>query len=123
MLRRHDDSVDGAGHCALVADGDLGLAVGPEEVDDARLPHLGEPLGQPVREPDRDGHELRGLGSRVPEHDALVAGTLQVPGVFARLLAGLERRCRRPGRYRATGPPIEMETPHERPSNQTSEEL
>ena len=79
------------GHDALVADGDLGLAVGAQVVERAVLAHLGEALGEPVREPDRQRHVLRGLGGGVAEHDALVAGALAVEVVDALLGARLER--------------------------------
>ena len=48
--------------------------------------------GQAVGEPDRQWHELRGLGGGVAEHDALVAGTLQIERVCVRSVSGLERR-------------------------------
>ncbi len=45
-------------HAVLVVDRHLRLAVGTQEVDDALLADLGEPLGEAVREPDRHRHEI-----------------------------------------------------------------
>ena len=44
------------------------------------LADLGEPVGQPVREPDRHRHEVVGLVAGVAEHHALVAGADLVVG-------------------------------------------
>ena len=74
VLRGDEHGVEPLRHAVLVLDRHLRLAVGPEEVDDALLAHLGEALGQPVREPDRHRHERVGLVARVAEHHALVAG-------------------------------------------------
>jgi hypothetical protein len=53
------------------------------------VPCLGETLRHPVRQPDRHGHQLRGLSCGVAEHDALIPGALTVEfvgrGAFARL--------------------------------------
>ena len=51
-----------------------------------------EPMGEPVREPDRHRHEVVGLVARVAEHHPLVAGALAVEDVLAaRARARLER--------------------------------
>ena len=79
------------GRVALVVDGDLGLAVGPEVRQHAGLADLGEPLGQPVGQPDRQRHEVGGLVDGVAEHHPLVAGALAVEQVLAgHAGAGLE---------------------------------
>jgi len=91
VLGREHHGVDGLGGEAVVADRDLRLAVGAQEVELARLAHRGEALGEAVREPDRQRHELRRLGRGEAEHDALVAGALAVELVDALALAGLER--------------------------------
>ena len=70
-------------HVVLVLDRDLGLAVGPEKVDLARLAHVGEALGELVRVGDGRRHELGGLVGRVAEHEALVAGALLLVEAFA----------------------------------------
>ena len=57
----------------LVLDRHLRLAVGAEVRQRAVLADLGEPLGQPVREPDRHRHEVIGLVAGVAEHHPLVA--------------------------------------------------
>ena len=63
---------------AVVLDGDLGLAVGPQVRDRAVLADLGQPLGQPVRQRDRQRHQLGRVVAGVAEHQALVAGALRV---------------------------------------------
>ena len=57
----------------LVAHRDLRLAVGPQVVERAVLAHLGEAAGEPVREHDRERHQLGRLVDGVAEHHALVA--------------------------------------------------
>ena len=79
------------GRRAVVADGHLGLAVGAQPVDLARVADLGEALGQTVRQPDRHRHQLGGLARGVAEHQALVAGALVIERIAARPLARLER--------------------------------
>ena len=71
------------GPAAVVGEGHLGLAVGAKVREDPRLAHLGQALRQPVREPDRQGHEVVGLVARVAEHHPLVAGPLGVEDVLA----------------------------------------
>ena len=58
----------------LVADRHLRLAVRPQVGQHVGLAHLGEPLADPVRERDRERHQLVGLAARVAEHHPLVAG-------------------------------------------------
>ena len=81
VLRAHDDGVQADGRGALVADGDLGLAVGAQVGQLPGLAHLGELLGQAVGEVDRQRHELGGVGAGEAEHEALVASTLAVQRV------------------------------------------
>jgi hypothetical protein len=117
VLRRQDDRVDRDRDHAVVADGDLRLAVRPQVVELARLAHRGEALGETVGEPDGQRHVLGGLVRRVAEHDALVAGALPVELVVI-AAAGLERRVdalRDVGRLRtdrhldAAGAPVEAD--------------
>ena len=61
------------GLAVLVADGDLRLAVGAQVGQHLALAHLGEPLGELVRERDRQRHQLLGLVGGVAEHHPLVA--------------------------------------------------
>ena len=82
---------------ALVRDRDLGLAVGPQVGHLSALADLGQPLGEAVGQPDGKGHQLRGLVAGVAEHQALVAGALQVERVLlgggsldARLVRGVD---------------------------------
>ena len=70
----------------LVADRHLRLPVRPQVREDLRLAHLGEPLGDLVREHDRERHELLGLGARVAEHHPLVAGAELVERVVVAAL-------------------------------------
>ena len=66
------------GLVAVVFDGDLRLAVGPEVVEDAVAPRARQPLHELVREHDRQRHQLVGLGAGVAEHQPLVAGAARV---------------------------------------------
>ena len=92
VLARHDDGVDALRPVVLVVlDGDLGLAVGPQVRDGAVLAHRGQPLGQPVRQRDRQRHQCSGVVAGVAEHQALVACALAVERVGAPELALLER--------------------------------
>jgi hypothetical protein len=105
MLRRDEDAHDlrrasGAVLVDLVADRHLRLPVRAEVREDLRLAHLGEPLGDLVREHDRERHELLGLGARVPEHHPLVARAEAVERIVVaalHLVGGLdaERDVRR----------------------------
>ena len=68
----------------FVAHGDHRLAVGAEIGQRARLPHVGEPPADPVREHDRQGHQLGRLDARVAEHHSLVAGADEVERIVVR---------------------------------------
>ena len=83
----HRVDADGA-VLVVVLDGDLGLAVGAQVVERAVLAYLGEPLGEPVRDGDRQRHQLGGVVGGVAEHQALVAGALLVE----RVLGGADPR-------------------------------
>jgi hypothetical protein len=78
VLGRDDDRLDAGDATVLVADRDLGLAVGAQPVDalDLLLANLGELVRQLVRELDRHRHQLLGLVAREAKHQALVAGAL-----------------------------------------------
>ena len=73
VLRREHHGVHGLGREPVVAERDLGLAVGPQERQLSGTAHLGEALRDAVRGPCRGGHELRGLVGGEAEHDALIA--------------------------------------------------
>ena len=95
---------------ALVLDRDLRLAVGPEPLD-ARvaveaLPHRGQPLGDPVRQHDRQRHQLAGLVGGVAEHHALVAGALLLVRARVHAHGDVGRLPVDRGEHRA-GPPVE----------------
>ena len=57
-----------------IAHRDLGLAVRTQIRDDLGLAHIGQPLGQLVRQRDRQRHQLVRLVARVTEHHPLIAG-------------------------------------------------
>ena len=91
VLRRDENALDLDRPLAsvlveLVADGDLGLPVGPQVREHVRLPHLREPPRQPVREHDRQRHQLVGLPGGVAEHHPLVARSLAVQRVAVTVL-------------------------------------
>ena len=90
VLAGDDDGLDRDRPVAVVADGDLGLAVRAQVGEFAVLADLGQALGEPVREPDRHGHVGRGLVAGVAEHEALVAGALEVVVVLLAAFAGFE---------------------------------
>ncbi len=84
VLGRDDDRVDGQRPViGAVADRDLALAVGAQEVDDVLLADVGQLLRQLVRRHDRQRHQLRRFVAGVAEHHSLVAGALLVAGVDA----------------------------------------
>jgi hypothetical protein len=92
VLGRDQHGVDALRATVLVDDGDLGLAVGPQVRHGAGAAHLGQALGEAVRQPDRQGHEIRRLVAGVAEHHPLVPGALGVQHVLATLAAAqLER--------------------------------
>ena len=74
----------------VVADGHLRLPVGPQVRQDIGLAHLREALADPVREHDRQRHQLVGLTRGVAEHHPLVAGADPVERVLVAVLR-LER--------------------------------
>ena len=72
--------------------------------DGAVLADLGEPPGEPVRQHDRQRHQLGGLVAGVAEHHALVAGALPVElvvGALDPLLVGVVDALGDVGRLRA----------------------
>ena len=93
VLAGHDHGVERDRPVALVGDGDLGLAVGAQVGQLAALPDRREPLGEAVREEDRQGHQLGGVVAGVAEHQALVPGALlveRVDGPRAALEGGVD---------------------------------
>ncbi len=78
VLSRDQDLLDLDRPPALVADRDLRLAVGAKVRHDIAASDLGEPVGELVRERDRQWHQLRRLARRVAEHHPLVAGPREV---------------------------------------------
>lgn len=78
VLRGDDDCVEAGGLVTVVLDGDLGLPVRAQVRDGAVLADLGEAAREPVRQVDRERHELGRLVAGVAEHQPLVARTLPV---------------------------------------------
>ncbi len=78
VLRRDDDGVNAGRAAVNVFDGNLGFAVGAEKIEFAGLAHVGEALGELVRELDRHGHQLGSLVAGEAEHHALIAGAAGV---------------------------------------------
>ncbi len=74
MVSGDEDLFHGHGAVTLVSDHHLGLAIGAEILQLARLAHLGETLGHPVSQLNGQGHQLRGLIDRKSEHEPLVTG-------------------------------------------------
>src|SRR5579864_839776 len=91
MLRRDEHALDLDGAPAsvlvlLVAHRHLRLPVGAQIRKDLRLAHLAQPLREPVREHDRQRHELVRLVRGVAEHHPLVAGADPVERVLVAVL-------------------------------------
>ena len=97
----------------VVANRHLALAVGTEEIHDALLAHIRQPLGQLVRQHDGRRHQLGRFVAGVAEHHALVARALFVVGVDAAAVHPLRdvRRLALDGHQHAAGLPVE---PHGR---------
>ena len=81
VLGRYDDRVHT--HClaVLILHGHLRFAVGTQIGQRAVLAHLGELLGELVRQRDRQRHQLGRFVAGVAEHHALVAGADEVVDV------------------------------------------
>ena len=78
MLRADHDRVDPHGPVAVVFDRDLALAVGPQPIDLALLPHARQPVENAVGQGDRQRHQLGRLVAGIAEHQALVAGPVAI---------------------------------------------
>src|SRR6185436_1438565 len=78
VLAGNDDGVDAHRPGAVVFDRDLRLAVRPQVLEDAVTPRARQPLGELVREHDRQRHQLFGFGTGEAEHQPLVAGAAGV---------------------------------------------
>ena len=92
MVGRHDDGLDPLWFAVLVLDGDLRLAVGPQERQRTVPACLGEPFRQLVGERDGQRHELGRLAAREADHHALVPRALQLEWIVVQgALACLER--------------------------------
>src|SRR5579862_4851894 len=96
VLRRDDDGVDAHRFVAVVLDGDLGFAVGPQIVERAVAASLGKAARQFVRQHDWQRHQLGRLAARIAKHQPLVAGAA---GVDA--LADVARLFVNGGQHRA----------------------
>ena len=81
MLGRDDNRRDLDGHAALIANRDLGLAIGAQVGERAVLAHAGQALGKALGKVNGHGHERGGLAHGVAEHHALVAGADKVERV------------------------------------------
>ena len=68
--------------------GDLGFAVGTQEIDDALLANFRKALSEPMRQLNRHGHQFGRLVAGKTEHQALVAGAacIHAHGDVGRLL-------------------------------------
>jgi len=114
VLSGDDDGINGDRLVLLVvANGHLALAVGTEEIHDALLAHIRQPLGQLVRQHDGRRHQLRRLVAGVAEHHALIARALLVVGIDAMAIhpLGDVRRLALDGYQHSAGLPVE---PHGR---------
>src|SRR5690349_10145476 len=89
MLGRDQNLLHRYRYSVAIPDGDLRLAVRPEEGQHTGFAHVRELPGQPMSEGDRHGHELRRLVRGVAEHYSLVPGTHAVEFALAEGQAGL----------------------------------
>jgi hypothetical protein len=95
VLRGDQQLLDLGGTAVDVADRYLRLAVRAQVRDHLGPAHVGQALGELVRERDRQRHQLRRLARRVAEHHALVTGAgdiefIVVGRVGARLPGGVD---------------------------------
>jgi len=93
VLGADHDGLDASDLVAVVLEGDLALAVGPEEVEDLGLAGFGESARELVGVGNGGGHELGGFVAGEAEHEALVTsalvlvgGLVDAPGDVGRLL-------------------------------------
>ena len=82
VLGAHEHGIHAHGLAVGVLHRYLALAVRAQPGQDARLAHLGEALGEAVRQVDGHGHQHGGLVAGVAEHHALVAGADLVEFLF-----------------------------------------
>ena len=75
VLRGHDHGFYRGGNAVHIAHRNLGLAVGAQIRQRAVLAHLGQALGQTMRQIDRHGHERGSFVAGIAEHHALVSRT------------------------------------------------
>ena len=73
VLRGDDHGIDARRAAADVFDGDLGFAIGAEEIDYVLLADFGKLEGELMRQLDGHGHQLGRFVAGVAEHQALVA--------------------------------------------------
>src|SRR5882724_98256 len=78
MLGGDDDRVHTGRLAVAILDGDLRLAVGPEEINFFGFANFGELEGELVGELDRHGHQLGRFIASEAEHQPLVAGATSV---------------------------------------------
>ena len=78
VLRGDDHGVHAGRAAANVFDGDLGFAIGTEEIDYVLLADLGELVGELVSQLDGHGHQLGSFVTGESEHEALVSRTASV---------------------------------------------
>ena len=78
MLGGNDDGVDAGGLAVDVFDRDLALAVGTEVLGFSAAARFAEPAREPMRQHDRQRHQLRRLVAGIAEHQALIAGAAGV---------------------------------------------
>src|SRR6218665_1522541 len=91
VLRRQHNRFDRARRMPLVTNRHLGFTIGSQIVEFTLFAHLCEPFGEPVRNPNRQRHELGGFSRCKAEHDALVARPLPIKHVTTRALARFKR--------------------------------
>ena len=73
VLRRHDHGFHRGGNTVHIAHGNLGLSIGAQIRQRAVFAHLGQTLGQTMRQIDRHGHERGSFVAGIAEHHALVS--------------------------------------------------
>ena len=91
VLAGDDDGLDGDRPVAVVADGDLGLAVRAQVGESPFLRTSVSRSESRCASQIGSGHVGRGLVAGVAEHEALVAGALEVVVVLLAAFAGLQR--------------------------------
>jgi len=93
VLSRNDDGVDSEGDngttVTLVLDSHLGLGVWSEPGEGTSPSGNGQRLVEFMRENDGEGHQFRGFGGGISEHETLITGTMVLERTLVKALSNI----------------------------------